>query len=561
MDDRRDDRRNDRTGGTGPTAPQVAGYRVEELLGSGGCGEVWRARDVVGGRLVALKVLRQDGPPAERDRLRREAAVLAGLRSPHVVRLLTVVTSARGLVLVLEFQGGGSLASLLRSRPRLAPGEVVTIAAPLARALAAVHAVGIVHGDISPANILFAVDGRPVLSDLGVSRLAGRAGADAVTAAYADPAVLEGAPLTPAADLYALGAVCFEALTGQPPLAGDDVEAVLMAAGRVRPALADLVPGVPPALAEAVEATLSPDVARRPDAAGLAAALLASCQALPVRLAGATVPVAAPPTSAVRRLPAAPEVAQPVPSRLERLAAWLGRVAISPRRLVAAAAVPTALAAAIWGGVAWARSGSDQAARPAVWMASATATQPATAPVAPAPAPPSEPPMHLLRPTGPPPGLTATAPSATAPSATPPSATRPAAGQPPSEADLRMVVARLDARRDRAFVVGDMSLLAQVYAPGSAPLATDSARLASLLKAGEHASRLALRVRTIDVVTRTAVSATLRVADELGPYSLVGSDGHPLHSLPARGLATWSMWLVRQGSDEGSWRIAAIARA
>ena len=165
--------------------------------------------------------------------------------------------------------------------------------------------------------------------------------------------------------------------------------------------------------------------------------------------------------------------------------------------------------------------------------------------------------MHLLRPTGPPPGLTATAPSATAPSATPPSATRPAAGQPPSEADLRMVVARLDARRDRAFVVGDMSLLAQVYAPGSAPLATDSARLASLLKAGEHASRLALRVRTIDVVTRTAVSATLRVADELGPYSLVGSDGHPLHSLPARGLATWSMWLVRQGSDEGSWRIAA----
>ena len=194
----------DHTGGAGRTAPQVAGYRVEELVGFGGCGEVWRARDVVNGRLVALKLLRHDGPPAERDRLRREAAVLAGLRSPHVVRLLTVVTSARGLVLVLEFQGGGSLASLLRSRPRLAPGEVVTVAAPLAAALAEVHAAGVVHGDVSPANILFAVDGRPVLSDLGVSRLVGRAGVDAVTAAYADPAVLEGAPLTPSADVYAL---------------------------------------------------------------------------------------------------------------------------------------------------------------------------------------------------------------------------------------------------------------------------------------------------------------------------------------------------------------------
>ncbi|BEP15348.1 hypothetical protein acdb102_36590 [Acidothermaceae bacterium B102] len=540
------------TRGAGRSAPQVAGYRVEELVGFGGCGEVWRARDVVNGRLVALKVLRHDGPPAERDRLRREAAVLAGLRSPHVVRLLTVVTSARGLVLVLEFQGGGSLASLLRSRPRLAPGEVVTVAAPLAGALAEVHAAGVVHGDVSPANILFAVDGRPVLSDLGVSRLVGRAGAEAVTASYADPAVLQGAPLTPSSDVYALAAVCFEALAGQPPLAGDDVEAVLAAAGLARPALADLAPGVPPALSQAIEAALSPDVAARPDAAGLAAALLAACEALPVRLAGATVPVEAPPTSAVRRLPVAPVVELPVPSRLERFAALLSRVSVSPRRLVAAAAVPTAIAAAIWGGVAWARSGSAQGARPAVWTASATPTRPAAPPASPVTSAPSEPPLHLLRQTGPEPAVTATQEPATE---------APAATQAPAAADLLTVVTRLDAQRDRAFVDGDASLLADVYASGSDPLVADTARLVSLLKAGEHARGLALTVRAVHVVARTTSTATLRVADVLGPYSLVGSDGRTLQSMPARGLTTWSMRLVRASKDDSGWRIAAIGRA
>ena len=266
--------------GAGPTAPQVAGYRVEELVGFGGCGEVWRARDVLNGRLVALKVLRHDGPPAERDRLRREAAVLAGLRSPHIVRLLTVVTAARGLVLVLEFQGGGSLASLLRSRPRLAPGEVVTIAAPLAGALAEVHGAGIVHGDVSPANILFSVDGRPVLSDLGVARLVGSAGADAVTAAFADPAVLDGAPFTPASDVYALAAVCFEALAGRPPLAGATSRPC--SPRRVWPASAGRPGSRRPAgcSPEAIEAALSPDVAARPDAATLRGGAARACDAL-----------------------------------------------------------------------------------------------------------------------------------------------------------------------------------------------------------------------------------------------------------------------------------------
>ena len=258
---------------------------------------------------------------------------------------------------------------------------MVTIAAPLAAALAEVHALGVVHGDISPANLLFAADGRPVLSDLGVSRLAGRAGADAVTAAYADPAVLEGAPLTPASDVYALAAVCFEALTGRPPYLGDDPETVLTSAESPRPMLRALAPATPAALVDAVESALALDAGQRPDAAAFAAALLEACPPLPVRLAGATVPVDVgrrqPTSGGCRRLRwSTPEV----PSRGERLANRLRRVRLSPRRLIAAAAVPTAVAAAIWGGVAWARSSSDQGTRPAAWaLPAATDAQPPSA--------------------------------------------------------------------------------------------------------------------------------------------------------------------------------------
>jgi eukaryotic-like serine/threonine-protein kinase len=537
-------------GGAGPTAPVIAGYRVEELVGSGGCGEVWRARDVLNGRLVALKRLRHDGPPAERDRLRREAAVLAGLSSPHIVRLLTVVTSARGLVLVLEFLGGGNLASLLRTRVRLAPGEVVTVAAPLAAALAEVHAVGLVHGDVSPANVLFTTDGRPVLSDLGVARLCGAVGADAVTSAYADPAVLEGAPLTPSADVYALAAVCFEALTGRAPYPGDDAAAVLAATDSPRPTANQLVPGVPEPLSVVIESALALDAELRPDAADFAAALLDACPAAPVRLAGATVPGSAPPTAAVRRLPAPPDVVGPVPSRLERVAARVSGLRLSPRRLVAAAAVPTALAAAIWGGVAWAHSGSGRAA--AAWAAPAATRSVETMP------------LHVLRsPTAAPSPVAHSAPStAASPTST---AVVTAAAVPPAvgplAAELTSVIGRLDDRRDGAFASGQASLLDAVYAAGSPPLRLDRSRLAAMVAAGEHASGLALSVRTVDVLTATSEVATVRVADVLGPYTLVSDDGHLVHRLAGRSLASWTIRLVRKGSGEDAWRIAAITRA
>src|SRR4051812_11791545 len=131
----------------------LPGYDVEQLLGRGAHGEVWRAREVATGETVALKRVRGGDDPPARDRLRDEAAVLAAFTHDHVVRLRRVVGDGDGSVLVLDHAGGGSLAAILATGRRLEPGEVVTTAAPLAEALAAAHHRGLVHGDVSPANV------------------------------------------------------------------------------------------------------------------------------------------------------------------------------------------------------------------------------------------------------------------------------------------------------------------------------------------------------------------------------------------------------------------------
>ncbi|HVX43024.1 MAG TPA: protein kinase, partial [Mycobacteriales bacterium] len=129
------------------------GYVADELVGFGATGEVWRGRDTATGELVALKRLRAADPQSSA-RLRREAAVLAGLDHPHLLRLRETVRSGEEWVLVLDYAAGGSLAALLRGRGRLRPGEVVTALAPLAAALAYAHGQGLVHGDVTPPNIL-----------------------------------------------------------------------------------------------------------------------------------------------------------------------------------------------------------------------------------------------------------------------------------------------------------------------------------------------------------------------------------------------------------------------
>ena len=138
------------------------------------------------------------------------------------MRLIEVVHQpqrggATRVALVLELLAGGSLAGLLARRGRLRPGEVVTAIAPVAAALAHAHGNGVVHGDLSPGNIVFTAEGRPVLTDLGVARVLGEAAAAEVTPPYVDPTVARGGAPGPASDVFGVAAAAFHALTGIAP--------------------------------------------------------------------------------------------------------------------------------------------------------------------------------------------------------------------------------------------------------------------------------------------------------------------------------------------------------
>ena len=252
-------------------APLVPGLVLGPLLGRGGHGSVWRARDAVTGDVVAVKV----GRRPDDAHAAREAALLARVDHPHVVRLRNVVECPDGTrALVLDLAGGGSLRDLVAARGVLTAGETVTLAVGLGRTLADLHALGLVHGDLTPGNVLLTDDGRPLVADLGVSGVLGArdpAGQVWGTPGFADPADL---PATdPARDVHALGAVVRFCLTGSASGSGGD--AAGGAAERGRDALL--------ALADLATAA---DPARRPDAAEVARVAWAAATAVPLRLVG-----------------------------------------------------------------------------------------------------------------------------------------------------------------------------------------------------------------------------------------------------------------------------------
>ena len=266
--------------------PLVPGYTLEARLGRGGSGEVWRAVPRRGGTPVAVKVLVAGDP----DRQAREAALLGRLDHPHLVRLLEVVHQpqrggAPRVALVLELLAGGSLAALLARRGRLRPGEVVTAIAPVAAALAHAHDNGVVHGDLSPGNIVFTGEGRPVLTDLGVARVLGETSAGEVTPAYVDPTVARGGAPGPASDVFGVAAAAFHALTGIAPWnAATPGDTLAVAADGLLPDLAQLAPEAPPALLAVIARGLAADPHDRGSAAAFALDLRHACRPEPVRL-------------------------------------------------------------------------------------------------------------------------------------------------------------------------------------------------------------------------------------------------------------------------------------
>jgi len=202
-----------------------------------------------------------------------EAALLAALEHPNIVRLHALLPSDDAVVLVLDLADGGSLAGLLDARGRLTPGEVITAIAPVAAALAYLHDEGVVHGDVSAANVLFTAAGVPLLCDVGVSRLTGSQADAAATPAYVDPAVAAGCVPGPPSDVFMLAGVALHALTGSPTWpAGSADEALAVAARGVLDDVAQRLSaaGAPDAMTAVLSRSLAVDPQRRGTAADLA---------------------------------------------------------------------------------------------------------------------------------------------------------------------------------------------------------------------------------------------------------------------------------------------------
>lgn len=238
-----------------------AHYRLDTLLAAGGTGEVWRAVDDRDDRVVAVKVLNAEVSASEEFRARfdSEARTLAGLDAPSVATVHHHGSdeTADGVrcFLVMELVDGRSLADVVAEAP-LAPGEVARIIAGAAEGLQAAHEAGIVHGGLKPADVLLTRDGDVRLIDFGAAR---EVEPDAVD--YTAPERFSDSEPTPAADIYALGAVAFECLTGAPPFASEKIGAVIH--GHLNQPPPALPEDVPETLAEAVYRALRKEPADR----------------------------------------------------------------------------------------------------------------------------------------------------------------------------------------------------------------------------------------------------------------------------------------------------------
>jgi serine/threonine protein kinase len=361
-------------------------YRLVERLGAGGMSVVWRGFDEVLGRQVAVKVLPRanSADPAFRRRLRAEAQAAARLSHPHITNVYDYgeATLADGGAplpfVVMELIDGESLAAVL-GRARLLPWPVaVRICAEVAAALAVAHARGIVHRDVTPANVMLTASGAKVV-DFGISALIGENDIDPDgsllgTPAYLAPERLDGGQVSPATDVYAVGLLIYRTLIGQLPWDVGTTTALLRAHQYVEPDPLPPVEGLPPAVSALVGRCLEKLPDDRPASAELAHVLAGvvaeappvarvrtpwaddegDTTILPWQLATADVPrlpfVAAPELSSV--VPALPSVVPALPS----VAPALPSVVPAPSSMVPAL---SSLAAANAGASAFADAGSS----------------------------------------------------------------------------------------------------------------------------------------------------------------------------------------------------------
>ncbi|HEV8022085.1 MAG TPA: protein kinase [Candidatus Lustribacter sp.] len=274
-------------------------YRIESVLGEGASALVYAAHDKQLDRSVALKIPRLPlgSEAGAGERIVQEVRIAARLHDWHIVTIFDVIEIQHRPIIVMERVRGKSLAAVLRERGALPVPEAVTIGEGIARALAAAHAAGIVHRDVKPSNVLLPEGGGVKLTDFGVARALAeeqakltQTGMVVGSVFYIAPELMAGGDAAPAVDLYALGAVMYQMVAGEPPFTGSDPLTIALAhATRPVPSLRGF-PEVPPALAQLIERLLAKSPAERPAGAAAVADELSTWSAS----LAATDPLAAP---------------------------------------------------------------------------------------------------------------------------------------------------------------------------------------------------------------------------------------------------------------------------
>ena len=269
-------RRLERPAGGG-TLPEIPGYEIDSELGRGGMGIVYRGRQLDLNRPVAIKMLRSGAHAGEDERARfhTEAEAVAQLGHPHIVEIYEIGEAAGSPYLTLEFLDGGTLADTVAQGP-CPPLEAAATVRTLAEAVELAHQSGIVHRDLKPANVLLTADGAPKISDFGLARRLDsgaartRTGDILGTPSYMAPEQATGrqADVGVGADVYALGAILYELLTGRPPFLAETALETLAQVAECDPLPPDrLQPRVPRDLAVVCMKCLEKDPARRYESA------------------------------------------------------------------------------------------------------------------------------------------------------------------------------------------------------------------------------------------------------------------------------------------------------